>query len=135
MDKTLFRFRKVESPLSSFCKAEDETYIHLFCRCRKTSILWRQLQEFFSIALDLPNTLTQGANLGFLDDALEHNFLINHILLIFKNYLYKARENKYLNFNMFFVILLLFSTVRSSISNSPFPVSKILQLRQNNALK
>ena len=66
----------------------------------QTSISWRQLQELFSIALDLPDTLTQGANLGFLDDALEHNFLINHILLIFKNYLYKARECKDLNFNI-----------------------------------
>ena len=130
-----FKFRKVESPLWSFCKAEEKTYIHLFYRCRKTSILWRQLQEFFSTALDLPSISPQSAIFGFLDNTLEHEVLIYHILLIFKNYLYKARENKDLNFNMFFVILLLFSTVRSSISNSPYPVSKILQLRQNNALK
>ena len=46
-----FKLRKLESSLSSFCKAEDETYIHLFYRCRKTSILWRQLQEIFSNAV------------------------------------------------------------------------------------
>ena len=96
----LFKLRKVESLLCSFCKAEDETYVNLFHRCRKTSILWRQLQEFFSMALDLPSILPQSAILGFLDDALDYELLLNHILLIFKSYIYKARENKNLNFNI-----------------------------------
>ena len=100
VNKMIFKLRKVESPLCSFCKAEDETYIHLFYRCTKTSILWRQLQEFFSTALDLPNILPQTAILGFLNDALEHKLLLNHILLIFKNYMYKATENKNFNFNI-----------------------------------
>ena len=39
-------------------------------------------------------------SISFLDGALEHELLINHILLIFKNYLYKARENKVLNYNI-----------------------------------
>ena len=95
-----FKFRKVESPLWSFCKAEDKTYIHLFYRCRKTSILRRQLQEFFSTALDLPSISPQSAIFGFLDNTLEDEVLIYHILLIFKNYLYKARENKDLNFSI-----------------------------------
>ena len=95
----LFKFRKVESPLCSFCKAADETYIHLFYRCRKPSILWRQLQEFFNTALDLPSISPQSAISGFFDDTLEHKLLLNHILLIFKNYLYNAREKKDLNFS------------------------------------
>lgn len=37
---------------------------------------------------------------GFLDDKLEHKFLLDHIVLIFKSYLYKAREKKILNFNI-----------------------------------
>ena len=49
--------------------------------------MWRQPQDFFSNALNL-------------DDAFEHKLLLNRILLIFKNYLYKARENKDLNFNV-----------------------------------
>ena len=63
-------------------------------------ILWRQLQEFFSTALDLPSISPQSVMLGFLDDALEHKFLLNHILLIFKNYIYKDRKNKNLNFKI-----------------------------------
>ena len=58
-------------------------------RCRKTSFLWRQLT-----GLDLPSIFS------FLDDALEHKLHLNHILLIFKNYFYKARGNKNLNFNI-----------------------------------
>ena len=94
VNKMLFKFRKVESPLCSFCKAEDETYMHFFYRCRKSSILWKQLQEFFSTVLNFPSILPQSAMFGFLDDPLEHKLLINHILLIFKNYLHKARGNK-----------------------------------------
>ena len=100
VNKMLFKLRKVESPLCSFCKAKDKTYIHHFYSCRKTSILWRQLQEFFSTAIDLSSISPQSAIFGFLDDVLEHKLLINHILLIFKYYLYKARENKDLNFNV-----------------------------------
>ena len=101
VNKMLFKLRKVELPLCSFCKAEDETYMYLFYRCRKTSILWRQLQEFyFSTGLDLTGISPQSATVGFLDDALEHIVHLNHVLLIFKNYLYKARENKNLNFNI-----------------------------------
>ena len=97
MNKMLFKLRKVESPLCSFCKAEDKTFIYLFDRCRKTcekTILWRQLLEFFSTALDLPSISPKSAIFGFLD-ALEHKLLINQILLILKNYLYEAnlKEN------------------------------------------
>ena len=69
-------------------------------KCSLNFHLWRQLQEFFSAALNLPSILPQGAIFGFLDDALKHKLLLNHILLIFENYLYKARENKDLNFNI-----------------------------------
>ena len=48
----------------------------------------------FSTAPDVSSILPQSAIFGFLDDALEHKLLLNYILLIFKNYLHKARENK-----------------------------------------
>ena len=42
-NKVLFKLRKVKSLLCSFCKVEDNTYMHLFYMCRKPSILWRKL--------------------------------------------------------------------------------------------
>ena len=56
VNKMLSKLRKVESPLCSF-KDEDESYIHLFYRSWKTSILWRQLQEFFTKIRDLKANL------------------------------------------------------------------------------
>ena len=41
----------------------------------------------------------QNTVFGFLNGALEQ-LLLNHILLIFKNFWYKAREYKNLNFNI-----------------------------------
>ena len=37
---------------------------------------------------------------GFLDDDIEYKLLINQILSNFKNYLYKARKNRDLIFNI-----------------------------------
>ena len=63
------------------------------------------IQEFFGTALDLPSISPQSAIFDFLDDALEQKLLVNHILLIFENYFYKARENKDLNFSILKTIL------------------------------
>ena len=100
VNKMLFKLWKVESQLCSFCKGEDEPYIHLFYRCTKTSILWRQLQEFLVPFSIFPSISPLSAILDFLDDALQHKLLLTHILLIFKSYIYKASENKNLIFNM-----------------------------------
>ena len=85
LSNIIFVNNKVESPLSSFCKAE---------------VLRRKLQNVFITTLDLPSISPQSAIFGFLHDALKHELLLNHISLIFKNYLYKARENKDLKFNI-----------------------------------
>ena len=82
VNKMLFKLRKAESPLCSYCKNKDETYIHLFYMYKKTSVLWKQLQNFFSNALNLFSFSSQSATFGFLDDALEYKDLLNHILLI-----------------------------------------------------
>ena len=100
LNKLLFRLKKVESLLRSFCKPEDKSYIDLFYRCRETSIICRQTQEFLSTTLYLPSILSQSAIFRFLDDASEHKLLLKCILRIFKSYLYKARENKSLNLNI-----------------------------------
>ena len=47
----------------------------------------------------------QSAIFGFLDDVLEHKLLLNHMQLIFKNYLHNARENNDKNFGALFIYL------------------------------
>ena len=76
LNKMLFRFKKVDSPLCSYCNAEEETPLHLFHSCLKTK---------YSIV-------------GIFDNN-QHSELINHLLLIFKVYIYSARNIKQLSFD------------------------------------
>ena len=96
LNEKLFDFRIVTSPECSFCMSEEETVIHLFYHCRHTQLLWNQLTNFFSNCLTLPQITPQSAIFGFLD-IVQNIFLItNHLLIIFKNYIYNARKYKVL---------------------------------------
>ena len=75
------------------------TYIS-FIGAEKLPFFGDNFRSFLYTALDLPSISPQSAIFGFLDDSLEHKVLLNHMLLIFKKYLYKARQNKDLNFNI-----------------------------------
>ena len=50
----------------------------------------------------------QSAIFGFPDDVLEHKLLLNHMQLIFKNYLYNARENNDKYFGALFIYLFIY---------------------------
>ena len=68
LNKVLFRFAKIVSPLCSFCKMIDESPLHLFYNCTKTKLLWDQLKEFISKeALSFPSLTPQSAILGQID--------------------------------------------------------------------
>ena len=97
LNKKLFLFNKVDSPLCSFCNREDETLTHLFYSCPSTSNLWKKLQNALSNILQLPNLTTQSTIFGFIDINKEYYVVINHLLLIFKLYIYKDRNYKKLN--------------------------------------
>ena len=51
-----------------------------------------QLQHSFQNVLIIPQITPQISIFGFIDHKLKYH-LINHILLIFKYYTYKTREN------------------------------------------
>ena len=71
---------------------EPEIPIHLFYSCTKTNFLWTQLQYSFQNVLIILSITPQSTIFGFTDHK-ENYHLINHILLIFKYYVYKTREN------------------------------------------
>ena len=65
----------------------------MFCECVRVSQLWSQLKIFFSTDLNLPLLTPQTAIFGFLAETDKCIFKItNHLLLIFKIYIYKNRE-------------------------------------------
>ena len=79
LNKMLFRFGKIDSPLCSFCKMIEETPLHLFYNCIKTKLLWDQLKDFISNeTLSFPSLTPQSAMLGHIDLSDDY-LLINHI--------------------------------------------------------
>ena len=93
----LFKFRKVTSPRCSFCKLHDETIMHLFYDCLIVNRLWNQLKSIPSNNLNFPISTSQSAIFGFWDLDTNEHLILNHLLLIFKMYIYNARTTGYLN--------------------------------------
>ena len=98
LNKKLFEFNKINSPECSFGKCEEETTIHLFHSCRKTQVLWTQLTSHLNKHFNLPYLTPQSAIFGFLDISNKDYFIVNHLLLLFKYYIYNARGRKHLAF-------------------------------------
>ena len=64
--------------------------------CSKTNLLWYKIKKFLKTKTDLPINMPQSAVFGFLN--YENNSdIINHLLLIFKYYLFNLREHKKLS--------------------------------------
>ena len=92
---------KTQSPLCSFCHTEAEVTLHIFHKCSATKILWNQVFLFFETDLDFPDLTLQSALLDFVNESDNNlNILQNHILLIFKIYVYQSREIGVLNMNI-----------------------------------
>ena len=89
----LHKFKKVESPLCSYCKLESETPLHSFYSCSKSKELWHQLCDFLSQDLYLPYFMPQSSIFGLYENRHQNSLLINHLILIFKFYIYNARNS------------------------------------------
>ena len=99
LNKKLFLFKKSNSPLCSFCKEEDETVFHLYFYCPNVRNLWNQLNFYLAEDLTLPPKTLQAAVFGFSEKDKTENIIHynHHLFLIFKLYVYRARENGLLN--------------------------------------
>ena len=58
--------------------------------------LWNCLCDVFKDYVSLPNLSPQSATLGFTSN-IENSILINHIVLLFKYYVYKSRKDRNIN--------------------------------------
>lgn len=119
----LFKFGKTKTPLCSFCKSEDETVLHLFNDCLITKNIWNQVRRFFSSKLDIPIITPQSAIFGFIESKNKNNQIINHLLLIYKLYVYKARETENLSFNSLNSYIKKVKNIEEKISESD-PIHK-----------
>ena len=84
---------------------EEETISHLFYYCIHIQDIWNQVQIYFTDCFDFSQLTPPTALFGF-HDIDNNTFLIqNHILLLFKLYIYiyiyNARKHRFLSFNNF----------------------------------
>ena len=77
-----------------FCKNVDETILHIFCECNITKALWKSLISIFDKSLNLPFLSPQTAFIGFANTYCIDTLLKNHILLLFKIYVYNSRKHE-----------------------------------------
>ena len=107
LNDRLYNLNLSDTKLCSLCKEVNETPTHLFSECTLTLALWKSLQTKLKDFLVLDNISPQSAILGFTDQHSDMN-TVNHLLLIFKYFVYKNRSKK-LSQN------LLFKTIKSTI--------------------
>ena len=81
----------------SLCGAHEENFNHLFVECSFTTALWHDLTSYFP-PLAFPALNSQSVHLGYLDDKLPNFLLLNHLLLIFKIYVYNSKDVKTVSF-------------------------------------
>ena len=99
LNKKLFLFGKSNTSMCSFCANVDEDLVHLFSNCPVTIALWALLKTALSPNLLLTDLEAKFALLGFYEAAPEYFKLVNHILLLFKLYVYQCRSSGTLRLN------------------------------------
>ena len=97
LNEKLHIFGIKSSPLCSFCNLCDKTPLHIFYECDSIKCLWSDLVHYFQNSLVLPILTPQTAIFWFLGST--NSDLINHIVLIFKLYVYRSREKQFIHIN------------------------------------
>ena len=105
INKKLHIFGIKPSTMCSLCNLYDETPLHIFYKCDAAKCFQADLVQRFQNNLVLSTLTTQAAIYGILkfasNDSIFRNnkVFINHILLIFKLYVFTSREKKFINLN------------------------------------
>lgn len=101
LNEKLFLFKKTDSKLCPFCKSFNETVIHIFAKCVVTARLWSNIKEFFKDSLTFPSISPQSAIFGFFEVDHGNFYILNHILLLYKQFIYISRDLNQLSFSKF----------------------------------
>ena len=92
LNEKLFLFGISETSKCSLCNQNNETIEHLLCHCFVAKALWNGLNPFFENHLSLYDLTPQIAFFGFTEKHLDDTIFQNHLILVFKIYLYKSRS-------------------------------------------
>ena len=92
LNEKLFHLHLVDSPLCLLCNGAIENIEHLFCDCPVTRNLWQCLKLLLLERMTLSDLTPQSAYIGFIDESPEFFNTTNHLLIIFKIFIYKYRS-------------------------------------------
>ena len=97
LNNQLFKMQKVESPLCSLCHNMNETVVHLFSECYITQGIWSVIQTWAINVLKLPELDKHVVIYGIHNSNTDaNNQLVNHVVLLFKRFIYNRRSKPYL---------------------------------------
>ena len=95
MNRKISKFDQGVSHLCSLFLKEPEDILHLFCQCDKTQILWETLSNKVAGFLSLPKLEPEQAILGKWNLNTNEKVLINHIVLLFKRFIFDNRSKRH----------------------------------------
>ena len=95
LNNRLFKFGQVQSPLCSPRKHENETTKHLFSKCFITKRLWDSIKSWLMDSITLPPLTPYTAILGHWRPENEFDILVNHLILLFKFFIYKFKNHNF----------------------------------------
>ena len=88
----LHKWKIVDSNRCSLCFIESETVSHLFCQCCKSITLYEQIRTWCnSYDVHLPHLNEKEILYGIIPWT-KHNCLANHLILLYKQFLFKNKE-------------------------------------------
>ena len=90
LNRQLYHIKIVNSPL---CGQNVESATHLFFRFIESRKLWIEIKIWSTSCIILPELTEKTIDLGWFEDHL-HNILVNHIILLYKQFMYKNRAAK-----------------------------------------
>ena len=97
LNEKFFSFGIFETTHCSFCSQINKRIEHLFCHCFIAKALWNSLNTFFENHLSLYDLTPQAAFFGFIKKHLHDSISQNHLLVVFKIYLYKSRSYRFVH--------------------------------------
>ena len=118
LNQKLILFRKHNTSLCSFGKLEDETVFQIYVHCSNTKWLWCTVIEYFERNLHIPLLSPQSAIFGFFEANDEEFLILNHLLLLFKYYVYVSRSSRVLSFEALLKSIMKVYKLETTLSQS-----------------
>ena len=102
LNNKLYKWKISECFRCSYCFISTESAVHLFCHCLFTKTLYLEIKQWLAMCnVNLPDC-DDNINLYGISPSTKHNTLLNHIIMLFKLFVYNCRSNiKSLNLQNF----------------------------------